>query len=109
MKREDESSDAGAHGEVSARIEMIAGTDPPMYYVNYIEVSCTPFDVCLLCTRLPSKLQAQSVEEVGNDLKVQVRPEVEIVLTEAVAEGLVRALEIQLNKLKNIGGGGLKT
>lgn len=104
--RDDGNSDVGVHGEVSARIEMIADADHPMYYVNYIEVSSTPFDICLLAARIPSKLQAESVEKVGDDLKVQIRPEVELVLSEAVAEGLMRALELQLNRLKTTRDGG---
>lgn len=75
----------------------------PVHYVNYIEVSHTPYEFALTSTRIPA-----SPSEVQQDERVpgfaEPRAVCQLLIPAAVIPGLVHALQEQMKQYeRNIG------
>jgi hypothetical protein len=47
------------------RVELVAGDDIAIYYVNLFEVGHTPFDFTISAARLPAKHRPEVIAEAG--------------------------------------------
>lgn len=87
--------------DVQARVLLDVTEDIPTFYVNYIEVSTsTPHDLYLICARIPGKLTRDQLLDAKESKEVFFQPEVQIVMTHALAEDLVKLLASQVQKTK---------
>ncbi len=75
----------------------------PVHYVNYIEVSHTPYEFALTATRIPaSPSEAQQDERVPGF--AEPRAVCQLLIPAAVMPGLIRALQEQVRQYEmNVG------
>jgi hypothetical protein len=83
-------------GTTAIKIEV--GPDTPAYYVNYMTVSHTPFDLVISVTRLPSPPSDEQIEIAKKGQPVPIDATLQLIVPPLVARGLVRALADQLQK-----------
>ena len=83
---------------VKARFNLEAKQETPFYYVNYMAVAHNAFDFTLSVVRIPAGFSPDQIETAKKGEPIILEPTLQLVFPPAVAEGLVRALQTQLQK-----------
>jgi hypothetical protein len=73
-------------------------SDTPSYYVNFIAVSHTAYDITLTVAKMPSPLTQEQSELATNGKQIPVEPILQLVMPPLVADSLIKALMDQRAK-----------
>ncbi len=84
--------------EHTTTVQLDIRSDTPAYYVNYIAVSHTPYDVTLSVTRIPSPPTPEQVESAKGGKPIHVEAILQIVVAPLLVDGLIKALIDQKGK-----------
>ena len=72
--------------------------DTPSYYVNFMSVSHTPYELAITAARIPNPYTAEQLGLIKKGEPVPLEPILQLIVPAPVAEGLVKALSEQLEK-----------
>jgi len=81
--------------QLDAQILLDVKLDTPSYYVNYIGVSHTAYDITLSAVKIPSPLPLDQFELVKSGQQISMEPLVQIVIPPLLLDGLIKALIAQ--------------
>jgi hypothetical protein len=84
--------------ELSAQVRLDVKPDTPSYYVNFIAVSHTAYDITLSATKIPSPFTQEQVELAQRGQQISVEPILQLVLPPLLVDGLIKALTDQKSK-----------
>jgi hypothetical protein len=73
-------------------------SDTPSYYVNFIAVSHTAYDITLTVAKIPSPLTEEQTDLATNGKQISVEPILQLVMPPLVADSLIKALTDQREK-----------
>jgi hypothetical protein len=76
----------------TAQIRLDVNSDTPSYYVNFIAVSHTAYDITLSAAKIPSPLTQEQTELAKSSKEIPVEPILQLVIPPLVADGLIKAL-----------------
>jgi hypothetical protein len=69
--------------------------ETPAYYINFAEVTNTPYDFSIIGARLPAKPSVEQIEDTKKSGKLVVESNVVIVFPVGMIPGLIKALTKQ--------------
>jgi hypothetical protein len=78
--------------ELTAQIRLDVRPDTPSYYVNFIGVSHSAYDITLSAIKIPSPLTQEHAELVKSGEQLPFEPLVQLVMSPLLVDGLVKAL-----------------
>ena len=78
--------------ELNAQIRIDVRSDTPSYYVNFIAVSHTAYDITLSVAKIPSPLTQEQTEFATSGKQIPIEPILQLVIPPLVADGLIKAL-----------------
>jgi len=81
--------------ELNAQVRLDVKPDTPSYYVNYIGVSHTAYDITLSAMKVPSPFTQEQIELAQSGQQIPVEPILQLVLPPLLVDGLIRALTDQ--------------
>jgi hypothetical protein len=84
--------------ELTAHVRLDVKPDTPSYYVNFIAVSHTAYDITLSATKIPSPFTQEQVELAQSGQQIPVEPIIQLVLPPLLVDGLIKALTDQKAK-----------
>jgi hypothetical protein len=83
--------------ESTAKVRIDVKSDTPSYYVNFIGVSHTAYDVTLSAIKIPSPLTPEQAEAAKNG-EIPLEPILQLVVPPLLVDGLIKALTDQKEK-----------
>src|SRR5947209_3096328 len=84
--------------KLTVQVQIVASTDTPSYYVNYIGVSHTPYDFTLSVTKVPSPATQEQMELVNAGKPLPLEAILQLVIPPLLVDGLISALTDQKQK-----------
>jgi hypothetical protein len=81
--------------QLDAQILLDVKPDTPSYYVNYIGISHTAYDITLSAVKIPSPLRQDQFELVKSGQQIPMEPLLQIVIPPLLLDGLIQALIAQ--------------
>jgi len=78
--------------EVNAQVRVDVKSDTPSYYVNYIAVSHTAYDITLSAIKVPSPFSQEQIELAQSGQQIPVEPILQLVMPPLLVDGLIKAL-----------------
>jgi hypothetical protein len=81
--------------EATAQVTLNVQSDTPSYYVNYLGVAHTAYDITLSACKVPSPLTMEQAELVKNGKPIPIEPLVQLVISPLLVDGLIKALTDQ--------------
>jgi hypothetical protein len=87
-------------------VELVAGDDIAIYYVNLFEVGHTPFDFTISAARLPAKHRPEVIAEAREEKVLRRDVEVQLVFPANVIPALIVADARTRLSARHTGGDG---
>src|SRR5690242_16196581 len=81
------------------KIDMAAANaDTPFYYVNFLSINHSPYDITVGVAKMPAKISDEEKEKAKKQGALMIDPLLQLVMPPGVAKSLIAALEDQLKK-----------
>jgi hypothetical protein len=84
--------------EMTAHVQLDVKSDTPSYYVNYVAVSHTAYDLTLSVIKIPSPLSQELTEVTKSGKPMLLEPILQLILPPLLVDGLIKALVDQKEK-----------
>lgn len=98
VKRAPKKVAAANPGEAQVKVSLEPSLETLPIYANHVEVGHTRHEFTVLAGRVPGKMPAQRFRLAQESGTLQLEPDVTILLAPTLVPGLIRALQIQLEK-----------
>ena len=90
----------GQETVAALRVALEVTEDTPVYYVNYAEVGHSQYELSIAVTRVPTKIAAEVLADAKKTGELKLDAALQLLLPPAVIEGLITALQTQLEAYK---------
>ena len=89
---------------ITANLVVLPTEDTPQYYVNHVEVASSRNEFAMFCTRVPSKIQPDQIDQIEKNGNLRLEPELEITFPVTIIQGLIDALTKQRDAYSKLFG-----
>ena len=83
---------------LNTKVQVVHPESLTAYYSNYVEVAHSEYEFSLSFSKLPSKLRPQQLLDVQAGQPLVLEPQLLIDVPTRLVKGLIRALELQVEK-----------
>lgn len=98
VKRAPKKVSAGNSSEAQVKVSLEPSLESLPIYANHVEIGHTRHEFTFLAGRVPGKISADRFKLAQQLGTLQLEPDVTILLAPTVIPGLIRALQVQLEK-----------